>query len=224
MRTSSYHIWLWEVPHILVWKDIYCWDWSQTLGDDQHEESHCSHSEVAEDVTQIAAVWLNLRVDDISLSEFFRSYLTKIAAETQKDPIHSTAHRLTLNSWPVRHTHIPRIVSNYWDFRDELSIDDDLLMKGEWDVILTSCRDSIIEDLHRSHEGINKAMSLARTFVYWPGMEADITDYIKRCLMCIDSRNLPVETHFKILTEIDSFQDPSNVYNITAEIDSFQDP
>ena len=51
-----------------------------------------------------------------------------------------------------------------------------------------------MEDLHRSHAGINKAMLLARTCVYWPGMEADITDYIKRCLTCIDSSNLPVET------------------------------
>ena len=32
------------------------------------------------------------------------------------------------------------------------------------------------------------------TCVYWPGMEADITDYIKRCLTCIKSSNLPVKT------------------------------
>ena len=48
-------------------------------------------------------------------------------------------------------------------------------------------------DLHGSHAGINKAMDLARTCVYWPGMEADITHYIKRCLTCIKSSNLPVE-------------------------------
>ena len=48
-------------------------------------------------------------------------------------------------------------------------------------------------DLHGSHAGINKAMDLARTCVYWPGMEADVTDYIKRCLTCIKSSNLPVE-------------------------------
>ena len=48
-------------------------------------------------------------------------------------------------------------------------------------------------DLHGSHASINKAMDLARTCVYWPGMEADITDYIKRCLTCIKCSNLPVE-------------------------------
>ena len=48
-------------------------------------------------------------------------------------------------------------------------------------------------DLHGSHAGINKAMDLARMCVYWPGMEADVTDYIKWCLMCIESSNLPVK-------------------------------
>ena len=80
---------------------------------------------------------LNLRVDAISKSEFTRSCLIKIAAEMQRDPILSTVHRLTLNGWPQRNTNIPRIARNYWDFRDELSIDDDLLMKGERVVILT---------------------------------------------------------------------------------------
>ena len=37
-------------------------------------------------------------------------------------------------------------------------------------------------------------MDLAKTCVYWPGMEADITDYIKWCLMCIECSNLPVKT------------------------------
>ena len=137
---------------------------------------------------------LDLRVNAISMSAFTRSHLMKIAAEMQRDPILSRVHRLTLDGWPQRHTNVPRITRNYWDFRYELSIDDDLLMKGERVVILTSCRDSIMEYLHKSHEGNNKAMSLARTCVYWPGMEADITDYIKRCLTCINSSHLPVET------------------------------
>ena len=49
-------------------------------------------------------------------------------------------------------------------------------------------------DLHGSHAGINKAMDLARTCIYWPSMEADVTDYIKPCLTCIECSNLPVKT------------------------------
>ena len=50
---------------------------------------------------------LDLRVDAISKSEFTRSCLIKIAAKMQRDPILSTVHRLTLNSWPQRHTNVP---------------------------------------------------------------------------------------------------------------------
>ena len=101
----------------------------------------------------------NLRVNAISISAFTRSLLTKIAAGTQQDPILSTVHRLTLNGWPNRYINIPRITRNYWNFHDELSIEDDLLMKGEWVIIPPSCSDSIMDDLHKSHAGINKALA-----------------------------------------------------------------
>ena len=98
---------------------------------------------------------LDLRVNAISFSAVCNSQLTKTANETQKDPILLTVHRMTINRWPTLWRHIPRIAHNYWDFRDELSIEGDLLMKGERIIIPTSCRDSILVDLHKSHEGIN---------------------------------------------------------------------
>ena len=125
---------------------------------------------------------------------FSSSQLTKTVNETEKDPILLTVHQLTLNGWPDVRRHVPRIAHNYWDFRDELSIEGDLLMKGERIVIPTSCRDSILADLHKSHEGTNRSLSLARTCVYWPGMEADMMDYIKWCVTCIDNAKIPVET------------------------------
>ena len=95
---------------------------------------------------------------------------------------------------PNRQGRVPRAARFYWSFHDELSIDGDLLTKGEQVVIPPSCRDNIMADLHGSHASINKAMDLARTYVYWPSMEADITDYIKWCLTCIECSKLPVET------------------------------
>ena len=112
----------------------------------------------------------------------------------QKELILSTVHRMTLNRWPRLQRHIPRVACNYWDFRDKLSIEGDLLMKGERIVIPTTCRDSILADLHKSHEGVNQSLSLARTCVYWPGMEVDVTDYVKQCIMCINNSKMPVET------------------------------
>ena len=137
---------------------------------------------------------LDLRVDAVSFTAFSSSQLTKTAMETQKDLILSTVHRLTLNGWPWVWRHIPRVARSYWDFWDELSIEGDLLMKGERIVIPTSCRDSILADLHSSHKGANRSLSLAKMCVYWPGMEADVMDYIRRCVTCINNAKIPVET------------------------------
>ena len=139
-------------------------------------------------------IQLDLQVDAISMFAFTPSSLTKITAETQWDLILSSVHRLTLNSWPDSQGRVPRVARFYWGFHDKLSIDGDILTKGEQVVIPLSCRDSIMADLHGSHTGINKAMDLARTCVYWPGMEADVTDYIKQCLACIKCSNLTVKT------------------------------
>ena len=117
----------------------------------------------------------------------------RLQQRRQWDPILLMVHRLTLNGWPDRQGHVPRAARFYWSFWDELSINGDLLTKGEQVVIPPSCRDNIMADLHGSHAHINKAMDLARTCVYWPGMEADVTDYIKWCLTCIECSNLPVE-------------------------------
>ena len=136
---------------------------------------------------------LDLWVDAISMFAFTPRHLTKIGAETQWDPILFMVHRLTWKGWPDRQGHVPRVARFYWSFHDELSIDSNLLTKGAWVVIPPSCRDNIMVDLHGSHADINKAMDLARTCIYWPSMEADVTDYIKQCLTCIKCSNLPVE-------------------------------
>ena len=193
-RTPSHHIWLWEVPHILVRKDICCWDWSQTPRNDQHEESHHSSSQVAENVTPTAAVRydhnvqtrqgnailadtlsrlpsrsdteikLNLRVNAITMSAFTRSHLMKIATETQRDPILSTVHRLTSKLLATETcTNVPRIARNYWDFRDELSINDDLTHERQ-----KSCHSDIMQRLHHGRSHII-AMKVLTKQCPWPG-------------------------------------------------------
>ena len=83
---------------------------------------------------------LDLRVNAISMFAFTLRCLTKIGAETQWHPILSMVHRLTLNGWPDRQGCVPRAARFYWSFWDELSIDGNLLAKGERVVIPPSCR------------------------------------------------------------------------------------
>ena len=68
-------------------------------------------------------IQLDLQVDAILMFAFTPRHLTKISAETQWDPILLIVHRLTLNGWPDRQGHVPRVARFYWSFCDELSID-----------------------------------------------------------------------------------------------------
>ena len=74
---------------------------------------------------------LDLRVNTILMFAFTPRCLTKIRAETQWDPILSMVHRLTLNGWPDRQGRVPRVARFYWNFHNELSINGDILTKGE---------------------------------------------------------------------------------------------
>ena len=110
---------------------------------------------------------LNLRVNAISISAFTRWLPDEdLQWKHNEDPILLTVRRLTLNGWPARCTNMPRIARNYWDFYE---MNSQLRMIYSWKVNKLSslhiAETAIMDDLHKSHAGINKALALARTCV-----------------------------------------------------------
>ena len=76
-------------------------------------------------------------------------------------------------------------LQRYWDFRDDLSIDDGLLLKGPCIVIPSELREQYLEWLHHGHLSASKVQKNAKRQVYWTGIDADILDYTRRCQTCI---------------------------------------
>ena len=64
---------------------------------------------------------------------------------TEVDPILSTVYQIVLRGWPSSRRHVPRVAKRYWDFRDELSIDNGLLLKGPCIVIPSELREKFLE-------------------------------------------------------------------------------
>ena len=106
----------------------------------------------------------------------------------ERDPILSTVYRLTLQGWPGRAHEVPRIARQFWGTRDELSIEEGLLLKGNRICIPHELHDRFLQDLHEAHQGIEKMQLKARTTIYWPGIDADIKEYVKRCNICIQHK------------------------------------
>ena len=73
----------------------------------------------------------------------------------------------------------------YWDFRDKLSTDEGLLLKGPSLVIPAALRGNYLQHLHEGHLSASKTVLNARQHMFWPGIEADIKDYTRRYQVCI---------------------------------------
>ena len=107
-----------------------------------------------------------------------------IRGSIERDAILSTVYQLTLNGWPDKISQVPRIARQFWGARDELSIEEGLLMKGNCICISPELYDRSLHKLHEMHLGIEKMQHRARATVYWPGIDVDIVEYVKRCKIC----------------------------------------
>lgn len=58
------------------------------------------------------------------------------------------------------------------------------LLKLNKIVIPTQLSRNILADLHESHMGINRTQNLARTCVFWPGINNDIVNIVNSCKVC----------------------------------------
>ena len=115
---------------------------------------------------------------------FTSNRINIIRGSIKRDPSLSTVYRLTLNGWPDKISQVPRIARQFWGARDELSIEEGLLMKGNHICIPPELYDRSLHELHEMHLGIEKMQHRTRATVYWPGIDADIVEYIKRWKIC----------------------------------------
>ena len=53
-------------------------------------------------------------------------------------------------------------------------------------------RKRIIEQLYQSHPGITRMKGLARSFVWWPGMDLELENNVKSCPSCQMQQDNPV--------------------------------
>ena len=91
---------------------------------------------------------------------------------------------MILRGWPENSSSVPKEVSEYFNVRDELAVQDGIIFKGQRCVIPKTLRQKVKEKIHRAHIGIQGCLRRAREVVYWPSMNQEITDYIEHCDTC----------------------------------------
>ena len=126
---------------------------------------------------------LDLRIHDVYLNASDDKCLS-LAAETDKDPMMQALKHQIIKGWPHIRSECGNNLQDFWNYRDELSVLDGLVLKGTHIVVPESCRDEILDQLHEGHFGIDRTKLCARDSVYWPSINKDIECLVKTCDLC----------------------------------------
>ncbi|UYV83534.1 K02A2.6-like [Cordylochernes scorpioides] len=113
----------------------------------------------------------------------------EVAKLTQEDSVLGIIVEWTRIGWPA---HCPaEKFRPYFNRRNELSLHRECLLWGNRVVIPPVLQRRTIEQLHETHPGIVQIKAIARSHVWWPGMDKAIENRVERCENCQLVRNNP---------------------------------
>lgn len=118
---------------------------------------------------------------------------SQISRETQRERVMSRVLEYTKNGWSSDANE--PLLKGYYSRRNEISIHRGCLMWGNRVIIPTKLRARVLEMLHASHPGIVKMKGLARSYVWWPGIDADIECLVKSCQSCAMQHKQPAQVN-----------------------------
>ncbi len=113
-----------------------------------------------------------------------------VAAE---DPIMSMLRDTVRKGWPSTKSGIAESLYPYFDVRDELTLQDSLIFKGQQLEIPAAMRREMMSRAHASHIGIEGCIRRARETMYWPRMSSELKEFISKCDVCMAYRNTPTK-------------------------------
>ena len=112
---------------------------------------------------------------------------THIRTWTQRDPVLSRVHRYLLTGWPESDI----TTTQYHKVRDELSIHDGCVMRGARIIVPEPGRATMLKLLHSSHSGVVKMKALARSYIWWPGIDLQMEQLSQQCAQCEENARQP---------------------------------
>ena len=80
--------------------------------------------------------------------------------------------------------HVPCLAQRHrcWDFRDELSTDDGILLKGLRLIIPGELQEEYLSHLHEGHLSTNKVQENAKLHMYWTGITPSDANNVSKSL------------------------------------------
>ena len=123
-----------------------------------------------------------------------------LRTESRRDSEISTIMRFVRDGWPQGRAildseeyseNIGVAVKKYEKIKDSLLISEGCLFYGTRLVIPQRLRNSVLQILHTGHFGIQRMKMLARSAVYWPGIDRDLENMANMCSSCAGHQRMP---------------------------------
>ena len=90
-----------------------------------------------------------------------------------------------MQGWPSSIKQVSHVLQPYWTSREELTVEDGLILKGTRIVIPAKKHEAILKLLHEGQLGLNKCKLHAKDNVYWPGLNDQLEKLVLNCKLCL---------------------------------------
>lgn len=131
-------------------------------------------------------VHVNMVMSSLPISD---ERLQEIQVATDRDEQLYTLKKTILEGWPDNRKQCPEKVLDFWTYREQLSVTNGLILKGQRIIIPRSLRSQMLDKVHHGHMGTEKCLRRAKDVMFWPNMSRDIRDVVQNCEICLERRN-----------------------------------
>ena len=114
--------------------------------------------------------------------------MKEIQEKTAKDSCLMRITRYVTEGWPTRRDRIPADVKSYWPYKEDLSMINGILFKGERFIIPATMRKEDLKQLHQARIGIERTKWRVIVTIFWPRITQQIEEIVKTGSTCIHSQ------------------------------------
>ena len=112
----------------------------------------------------------------------------QLAAATCTDPVLGRVLRYTRAGWPQE---VKEELKPFSNRRKELSVEEGCILWGMRVVVPTKLLKQVLSELHQGQLGVVRMKTLARSHIWWPGLDQEVEEMVKACTACQEVINTP---------------------------------
>ena len=105
--------------------------------------------------------------------------INEIVEETRKDTNLQELIQIMKSGWPNNKNNLKATLKQFWNYKDDLTEHNGLILKGQCILIPEIMRRNILNKLYEGHQGIEKTKRRARQNCFWPNINHLIKQKVK---------------------------------------------